>query len=66
MAIGASLTRGIVKFSGSVADLADEPRHAERPWLSISPRDHQPRRLAVSPRRGVVEQIETGTERSHA
>ncbi len=42
---------GIVKFSGSVADLADEPRHAERPWLSIAPRDHQPRRLAVSPRR---------------
>ncbi len=34
-----------------MADLADEPRHAERPWLSIAPRDHQPRRLAVSPRR---------------
>ncbi len=29
----------------------DEPRHAERPWLSIASRDHQPRRLAVSPRR---------------
>ncbi len=43
--------RGTVKCSGSVADLADEPRHAERPWLSIAPRDHQPRRLAVSPRR---------------
>ena len=42
---------GTVKFSGSVAGLADEPRHAERPWLSIAPRDHQPRRLAVSPRR---------------
>ncbi len=42
---------GTVKCSGSVADLADEPRHAERPWLSIAPRDHQPRRLAVSPRR---------------
>ena len=31
--------------------MADEPRHAERPWLSIAPRDHQPRRLAVSPLR---------------
>ena len=38
-----------VKFSGSVADLADEERPAELPWISISPRDHQPRRLAVSP-----------------
>ena len=42
---------GTVKFSGSVADLADETRHAELPWISTSPRDHQPRRLAVSPLR---------------
>ena len=42
---------GTVKFSGSVADLADEERPAELPWISISPRDHQPRRLAVSPLR---------------
>ena len=43
--------RGTVKFSGSVADLADETRHAERPWISIPTRHYQPRRLAVSPLR---------------
>ena len=42
---------GTVKFSGSVADLADETRHAELPWISISTRHYQPRRLAVSPLR---------------
>ena len=42
---------GTVKFRGSVADLADETRHAELPWVSISARDHQPRHLAVSPLR---------------
>ena len=31
---------GTVKFSGSVADLADEERHAELPRISLSPRDH--------------------------
>ena len=40
-----------VKFSGSVPDLADEERHAELPRIPLSPRDHQPRRLAVSPLR---------------
>ena len=40
-----------VKFSGSVADLADETRHAELPWISIPTRHYQPRRLAVSPLR---------------
>ena len=39
---------GTVKFSGSVADLADETRHAELPWISIPTRHYQPRRLAVS------------------
>ena len=48
---GRHLARGTVKFRGSVADLADETRHAELPWVSISARDHQPRRLAVSPLR---------------
>ena len=43
--------RGTVKFSGSVADLADETRHAELPWISIPTRHYQPRRLAVSPLR---------------
>ena len=38
---------GSVKFSGRVADLADEKRHAELPWISIPARDHQPRRMAV-------------------
>ena len=42
---------GTVKFSGSVPDLADEERHAELPRIPLSPRDHQPRRLAVSPLR---------------
>ena len=42
---------GTVKFSGSVADLADETRHAELPWISIPTRHYQPRRLAVSPLR---------------
>ena len=42
---------GPVKFSGSVADLADETRHAELPWISIPTRHYQPRRLAVSPLR---------------
>ena len=28
---------GTVKFSESVADLADKTRHAELPWISISP-----------------------------
>ena len=40
-----------VKFSGSVADLADERRHAKLPRIPLSTRDHQPRRLAVSPLR---------------
>ena len=40
-------TTGSVKFSGRVADLADEKRHAELPWISIPARDHQPRRMAV-------------------
>ncbi len=35
--MGDSYMDGTVKCSGSVADLADEPRHAERPWLSIPP-----------------------------
>ena len=43
--------KGTVKFSGSVADLADETRHAELPWISIPTRHYQPRRLAVSPLR---------------
>ena len=43
--------QGTVKFSGSVADLADETRHAELPWISIPTRHYQPRRLAVSPLR---------------
>ena len=38
---------GSVKFSGRVADLGDEKRHAELPWISIPARDHQPRRMAV-------------------
>ena len=38
---------GTVKFSGSVADWADETRHAELPGISIPSRNHQPRRLAV-------------------
>ena len=42
---------GTVKFSGSVADLADETRHAELPWISIPTRHYQPRRLAVAPLR---------------
>ena len=31
--------------------MADEERHAELPRIPLSPRDHQPRRLAVSPLR---------------
>ena len=31
---------GTVKFSGRVADLADEERHAELPRIPLSPRDH--------------------------
>ena len=31
--------------------MADETRHAERPWISIPTRQYQPRRLAVSPLR---------------
>ena len=46
-----ALSEGTVKFSGSVADLADETRHAELPWISIPTRHYQPRRLAVSPLR---------------
>ena len=38
---------GTVKFSGSVADLADETGHAELPWISIPTRHYQPRRLAL-------------------
>ena len=38
---------GTVKFSGRVADLADEKRHAELPRISIPARNHQPRRMAV-------------------
>ena len=45
------LQGGTVKFSGSVADLADETRHAELPWISIPTRHYQPRRLAVAPLR---------------
>ena len=48
---GPSFVVGTVKFSGSVADLADETRHAELPWISIPTRHYQPRRLAVSPLR---------------
>ena len=40
---------GTVKFSGRVADLVDETRHAKLPRIPFSPRDHQPHRLAVSP-----------------
>ena len=32
---------GTVKFSGSVADLANETRHAELPWISIPTRHYQ-------------------------
>ena len=42
---------GTVKFSESGPDLADEERHAELPRIPLSPRGHQPRRLAVSPLR---------------
>ena len=45
------MSNGTVKFSGSVADLADETRHAELPWISIPTRHYQPRRLAASPLR---------------
>ena len=47
---GAVVPEGNVKFSGSVPDLADEERHTELPRIPLSPRDHQPRRLAVSRR----------------
>ena len=40
-----------VKFSGRVADVVDDTRHAELPRIPLSPRDHQPRRLAGSPLR---------------
>ena len=46
-----SYLQGTVKFSGSVADLVNETRHAKLPRIPLSPRDHQPRRLAVSPLR---------------
>ena len=42
---------GTVKFSGRMADLVDETRRAELPRIPLSRRDHQPRRLAVSPLR---------------
>ncbi len=40
---------GTVKFSGSVADLADEPRHAELPWIPIPVGSHQSRGVVVPP-----------------
>ena len=49
--IASARPEGTVKFSGSVADLADETRHAELPRISIPTRHYQPRRLAVSPLR---------------
>ena len=51
LAMCVSVLAGTVKFSGSVADLVNETRHAKLPRIPLSPRDHQPRRLAVSPLR---------------
>ncbi len=40
---------GTVKLRPCMADWANEKRHAELPRISISARNHQPRRLAVPP-----------------
>ena len=42
------VANGTVKFSGRVADLADEKRHAELPWIIGAGLDpHKPRHPGV-------------------